>query len=107
MVDSVFVERIGAAVQLGQAGDRASARRRFAELWNEAGSDAFQRCLVAHYPPDVQEEARDELAWDLRAWDVVDRLTATAGSVTSPRLASTSASAWTRSTRCPPTDTAS
>jgi hypothetical protein len=74
MTDTAFMEWIGVAVQLGQAGDRAAARRRFDELWNEAGSDAFQRCVVAHYAADVQDDVRDELAWDLRALDAVDQL---------------------------------
>lgn len=60
---------IGRGIELGQAGDRAGARQVFAELWDRLGpdGDALQRCGLAHSMADVQDDAREELEWDLRA----------------------------------------
>jgi hypothetical protein len=64
-----MMARIGAAIELGQRGERAAAADRFAELWDEAdsGPDPLHRVLVAHYAADVQDEAAESLAWNLRA----------------------------------------
>lgn len=61
--------RIGQAVILLHGGDREEARNRMGELWAELGEagDAFQRCTLAHYIADAQDDPGDELAWDLRA----------------------------------------
>ena len=40
----------------------------------EAGTDAFARVLLAHSLADVQEDPREELAWDLRALAAMDDL---------------------------------
>jgi hypothetical protein len=42
----------------------------FAEIWAEIGGDRgdpLHRCTLAHAMADVQDDARQELAWDLRA----------------------------------------
>ncbi|MER6012366.1 hypothetical protein [Streptomyces bluensis] len=69
--------RIGQVVMLHHAGDVDEARDRFLELWGEIGEDgdALHRCTLAHYMADTQEDAADELAWDLRALLAAEELT--------------------------------
>ncbi|EST22732.1 hypothetical protein N566_26350 [Streptomycetaceae bacterium MP113-05] len=68
--------RIGQAVMLHRAGDREEARNRLGELWEQTSqADAFQRCTIAHYMADTQDDPADELAWDLRALAAADLLT--------------------------------
>jgi hypothetical protein len=67
----MHLEEITAAVSLGQAGDREAARAQLTALW-DAVDDRQTRCAIAHYLADVQDETEDELAWDLRALDMVE-----------------------------------
>jgi len=69
--------RIGQAIMLLHGGDREEARNRFRDLWSEIGADgdALHRCTLAHYMADTQDDAGDELAWDLRALAAADSLT--------------------------------
>jgi hypothetical protein len=71
------MERIGTGLALFHGGDRAGARRSFARIRDEVSSDgdAFHRCVLAHYMADVQEDLREELAWDLRALEAAASLT--------------------------------
>lgn len=68
--------RIGQVIMLLHGGDREEARSRFGRLWSEIGvsGDALHRCTVAHYMADTQDEAEDELLWDLRALAAADGL---------------------------------
>lgn len=58
-------------------GERAEARREFAELWDRIGPDGdpLHRVTLAHYMADVQDDPNDELEWDRRALDAADALT--------------------------------
>jgi len=70
--------RIGRGMELSQRGDRAAARCLFAEIWDDIGGeagDAFHRCALAHSMADVQDEAHEELMWDLRALAAADAIT--------------------------------
>jgi len=69
--------RIGHAVELGQRGDRQDARQLFAELEAHIGpdGDALHRVALTHAMADVQDDPRDELAWDLRALQAADAVT--------------------------------
>ncbi|WNI26007.1 hypothetical protein [Streptomyces sp. ITFR-16] len=73
----VFMTRIGQAIMLLHGGDREEARNRFGALWSEIGDegDALQRCTLAHYMADTQDDPGDELAWDLRALTAAQALT--------------------------------
>ena len=70
--------RIGEAVELGQSGEAEEARRRLAELWEDAQvqADPLHRCTLAHHAADLQTHVVDELAWDLRALEAADAVTA-------------------------------
>jgi hypothetical protein len=70
--------RIGEAVELGRTGDAEGARRRLAELWEDAevAADPLHRCTLAHVAADLQATVADELAWDLRALEAADEITA-------------------------------
>ncbi|MCX5383713.1 hypothetical protein [Streptomyces sp. NBC_00083] len=72
----IVMTRIGQAMMLLHGGDREEARNRFAALWSEIGErgDALHRCTLAHYMADAQDDAGDELAWDLRALAAADGL---------------------------------
>jgi len=69
--------RIGQAVELGQRGERPAAWRLFAELHEQIGpdGDALHRVALAHAMADVQDDPREELAWDLRALQAADAVT--------------------------------
>ncbi len=54
------------AVATLQNGDRAGARSALLRLWDEGGSP-LQRCTIAHFLADTEEDAAAELEWDLRA----------------------------------------
>lgn len=71
------MKRIEEAMALQQAGDLDGARQRFTEIWAEIASDGdpFHRCVLAHYMADLQQNLRDELAWDLRALDAAASIT--------------------------------
>jgi hypothetical protein len=58
--------RMGAALTRAQQGDRAAARRELTALWAELGpgGDALHRCTLARHLADLQEDPREELAWD-------------------------------------------
>ena len=68
--------RIGAAVERGRAGEPADARTELGRLWAEIGPDGdpLHRCVLAHHLADLQDDVRDELAWDERALAAVPEL---------------------------------
>lgn len=73
-----MLTRIGEAVQLSHQGERDAARVLFAEIWEEIGAeegDPLHRCTLAHAMADVQDDVREELAWDQRALVAADLLT--------------------------------
>jgi len=83
------MERIGAAMALGHAGDQTGARAAFEAIWAELGPDGdpFHRVAVAHSMADVQDDVHEELRWDLLALEAADELTderVHAGGVTGP-----------------------
>ncbi len=70
--------RIGEGIALRERGERAGARDLFAGVWSDIGGedgDPFHRCALAHWMADVQDNVREELAWDLRALGAADVLT--------------------------------
>ncbi len=69
--------RIGEVVDLGRTGDAEEARRRLAELWEDAAvqSDPLHRCTLAHHAADLEPSPIDELRWDLRALAAADEIT--------------------------------
>ncbi len=69
-VDTVLAE-VGLGIGWAQQGDRTGARLLFAQLWGQVGpqGDALHRCAIAHSMADVQDDPRDELQWDLLAFD--------------------------------------
>ncbi|WP_377641423.1 hypothetical protein [Oryzobacter terrae] len=61
----------GVTVALG--GDRVRGRVLLEEAWD--GTDdahGAQRCVIAHYLADVQDDLADEVAWDERALAAFD-----------------------------------
>lgn len=65
------------AVGVLQSGDRSGARIRLEGIWSRIAQDAqpIHECTLSHYMADVQDEAKQELAWDLRALDAALRCT--------------------------------
>lgn len=67
---------IGEALALGQQGRRAEAREAFAVIWADVeGGDPLHRLTLAHHMADVQDDAAEELAWDLRALAAAEEIT--------------------------------
>ncbi|MCH6170701.1 hypothetical protein [Pseudonocardia alaniniphila] len=69
--------RIVAAQERAVAGDRQGAREAFAAVWADLGEegDALHVVSLAHYAADVQDDPREELAWDEVALRAAERLT--------------------------------
>lgn len=69
---------IGEGIALNQRGERDAARQLFtmvgADIGGEDG-DPLYRCALAHSMADVQDDAHDELVWDLRALAAADLVT--------------------------------
>ncbi|MFJ6938513.1 hypothetical protein [Streptomyces sp. NPDC101132] len=74
--EDAVMTRIGQAVMLLHAGDRAEARERLAAIWTEIGCEGapLHLCTLAHYMADAQDDPSDELAWDLRALTAAEGL---------------------------------
>ncbi|SOD98632.1 hypothetical protein [Blastococcus haudaquaticus] len=68
---------IAAAVQVGRDGRRAESREQLDALWERLGPDGDPLCRVtlAHFLADLQDDPREELAWDERALEAVGDLT--------------------------------
>ncbi|GAA2216338.1 hypothetical protein GCM10009850_118070 [Nonomuraea monospora] len=79
MNNDPILTQIGQAVELHhQHGQRDAARDLFAKIWDEIGGergDPLHVCVLAHSMADVQDDARQELMWDLRALAAADSLT--------------------------------
>lgn len=60
------------AVASLQGGNRDGAREELLRLWKHHGSDGspLQRCTIAHFLADTEENVATELEWDLRALEV-------------------------------------
>ena len=59
---------ITAAVTVAQTGDPAEGRRQLLACWEGTSvADHAQRCVVAHYLADLEDDLDEELAWDERA----------------------------------------
>lgn len=72
-----ILARVGDAIALATAGERAKARALFESLWATVGShgDPLHRCAIAHSMADVQDTPEAELVWDLRALAAASALT--------------------------------
>ena len=57
--------RLGEAIARSQQGHRRGARG-LSPIWAEIADDGdpLHRCTLAHHLADVQDDPRDELAWD-------------------------------------------
>ena len=64
-----MMRRIARGIEHVQAGERELARQLLGQIWDELGPDGdpLHRCAAAHAMADVQDDAREELTWDLRA----------------------------------------
>lgn len=69
--------RLGHAIETSQRGECEQARRLLTALWDEIGhdGDALHRVTLAHWMADVQDDPREELAWDLRALQAAESVT--------------------------------
>jgi hypothetical protein len=64
------------AVTVAQSGDPDEGRRRLLACWQgTAEADHAQRCVVAHYLADLQDDLDEELAWDERALEALPHVT--------------------------------
>ncbi|MGZ0153254.1 hypothetical protein ACXJJ3_39755 [Kribbella sp. WER1] len=63
------LEQITAAVELGRS-DPPTARHQLTTLW-DTSTDPQERCAIAHYLADLQDDVDAELKWDLRALECV------------------------------------
>lgn len=87
-VPDAVLARVGPAVMLHHGGDREEARDRLLAMWAEVGESgtAWQRCTLAHYLADTQDDPDDELAWDLRALTAAEEDSSPAARALSPSL---------------------
>jgi hypothetical protein len=77
-LDDPVMARIHAAQQRAAGGDQPGAVADLAALWAEIGgehADPLHAVSLAHFMADLQDDPRDELAWDERALAAADGLT--------------------------------
>jgi hypothetical protein len=79
MTTDPTMTRIGQGVELHHhQGQREAARELFAQVWDDIGGeqgDPLHVCVLAHSMADVQDDAHQELMWDLRALAAVGLIT--------------------------------
>jgi hypothetical protein len=79
MTTDPTMARIGQGVELNHhQGQRDAARELFAQIWDDIGGeqgDPLHVCVLAHSMADVQDDAHQELMWDLRALTAADLIT--------------------------------
>ncbi|MFB4269941.1 hypothetical protein [Nonomuraea sp. GTA35] len=79
MITDPTILRIGHGVELHHhQGRREAARDVFAQIWDDIGGeqgDPLHVCVLAHAMADVQDDAHQELTWDLRALAAADLVT--------------------------------
>jgi hypothetical protein len=79
MTTDPTMTRIGQGVELHHhQGQREAARELFAQIWDDIGGeqgDPLHVCVLAHSMADVQDDAHQELMWDLRALAAVGLIT--------------------------------
>ncbi|MFC4590989.1 hypothetical protein [Sphaerisporangium corydalis] len=79
MTTDPTMTRIGQGVELHHhQGQRDAARDLFAQIWDDIGGeqgDPLHVCVLAHSMADVQDDAHQELMWDLRALAAADLVT--------------------------------
>lgn len=68
-------DEIRAAIETVMSGQRDAGRRAMAACWDATSEyDAAQRCVLAHYLADVQDELDAEVEWDERALSAYVRI---------------------------------
>lgn len=67
--DASDMSGIMKAVALVERGERELARTMLLQLWDDLGQAGTprQRCTIAHFLADTEEDAEAELAWDILA----------------------------------------
>ena len=67
-LSSPDMKAIAEAAGLLHQGDKVGARTRLLALWDDhADGTSVQRCTIAHFLADTEDDAAAELEWDLRA----------------------------------------
>jgi hypothetical protein len=68
-------DQLAAAMDLAHAGRRDEAAGLFEAIWSRLPDrDRVRRLTVAHAMADLQDDPRDELAWDVLALEIAGRL---------------------------------
>ncbi|MBJ7471004.1 MAG: hypothetical protein JHD16_06855 [Solirubrobacteraceae bacterium] len=77
IVPDATLQRIADATARAQGGDPEGACADLEALWEQLGpgGDPLHRCAAAHALAELQDEADDELRWDLRALDAYGLIT--------------------------------
>ena len=66
---------IKAAVGVALSGDKVTARRGLRRSWSDtAATDHAQRCVLAHYLADLEDDLDAEVAWDEQALNAYARV---------------------------------
>ena len=63
------------AISVSQTGDKEQATILFNKIKPLLGLDPLHNCIFSHYMADIQSELKDELYWDLRSLEFLERLT--------------------------------
>lgn len=73
MTTDPFTADLMAATALLRGGDKVGARVRLQALWDRIIGDPVHEFVLAHQMADAQDDAKEELAWDLRALEAAQR----------------------------------
>jgi tetratricopeptide (TPR) repeat protein len=68
---------VGRAIGMSHRGDRRGAQELLRRAWDRVGADgdALHRVSIAHSLADLQDDAEEELRWDLLALAAAEQLT--------------------------------
>jgi hypothetical protein len=68
--------RISQGIALTQRGEAVAAKALFSQVWGQIAEDGdpLHRLSLSHWMADLQDDAAEELRWDLRALAAADLL---------------------------------
>ena len=71
---NITLNNIIDTVEKQLSGQKEIAKQEFLDIINQGLSDPLHICIVGHYFADLQENKKDELSWDLKSLEALEKL---------------------------------